>query len=123
MMRLTKQYWCSGCRKVAERLWAEEGVQCPHRHKRRKRRYHKDSSTIRLRLQHFNHIWSVDFVHDTLSNGRLHKMLAVLGEYSREAICVAVKPKMNSADVPGALYMLILRHGMHGYICAGNSRQ
>ena len=54
--------------------------------------YHKDSSVIRLRPQYPNHIWSVDFVHDKLSHGRAYKMLTVLNEYTRQAMCVAVKP-------------------------------
>ena len=114
MIRLAKQYGRYGYRKVAEllrfegwavnhkkieRLWREEGLQLPQRYKKRKRLYHKDSSIIRLRPQHPNHIWSIDFVHDKLSNGRTYKMLTVLDEYTREALCVTVKPKMNSADV------------------------
>ncbi|PHS04023.1 MAG: hypothetical protein COA89_15935 [Acidithiobacillus sp.] len=37
------------------------------------------------------HIWSVDFVHDKLSNGRSYKMLTVIDEYTREALCVTAK--------------------------------
>ena len=85
MIRLAKQYGRYGYRKVAkllrlegwivnhkkvERLWREEGLQLPKRHKKRKRLYHKDSSVIRLRPQYQNHIWSVDFVHGKLSSGR-----------------------------------------------------
>src|SRR5690606_4645120 len=88
LIRLAKQYGRYGYRKITrllqiegwrvnhkkvERLWREEGLQLPHRHKRRKRLYHKDSSVIRLRPQYPNHIWSVDFVHDKLSNGRPYK--------------------------------------------------
>ena len=84
LIRLAKQYGRYGYRKIAqllriegwtvnhkkvERLWREEDLQLPHRHKRRKRLYHKDSSVIRLRPKHPNHVWSVDFVHDKLSNG------------------------------------------------------
>ena len=71
----------------------------PRRHNKRKRLYHKDSSIIRLRPTHPNHIWAIDFVHDKLSNGRSYKMLTVLDEYTREALCVAVRPKMNANDV------------------------
>jgi len=85
--------------KKVERIWREEGLQLPKRHKKRKRLYHKDSSVIRLRPLHQNHIWSVDFVHDKLSSGRPYKMLTVLDEYTRQALCVEVKPKMGSADV------------------------
>ena len=107
LVRLAKQYGRYGYRKIAEllriegwqvnhkkveRLWREEGLQIPQRHRKRKRLYHKDSSVIRLRPRYHNHIWSIDFVHDKLANGRPYKMLSVLDEYSREALCVAVKP-------------------------------
>jgi len=114
LIRLAKKYGRYGYRKIAallrmegwsvnhkkvERIWREEGLQLPKRHKKRKRLYHKDSSVIRLRPQHKNHIWSVDFVHDKLSSGRPYKMLTVLDEYTRQALCVEVAPKMGSADV------------------------
>ena len=35
--------------KKVERLWCEEALQLPHRHKKRKRLYHKDSSVIGLK--------------------------------------------------------------------------
>ena len=64
MIRLAKQYGRYGYRKIAkllrvegwnvnhkkvERLWQEEGLQLPHRHRKCKRLYHKDTSVIRLR--------------------------------------------------------------------------
>ena len=59
LIRLAKQYGRYGYRKIAEllriegwrvnhkkveRLWREEGLQLPQRHKKRRRLYHKDSS-------------------------------------------------------------------------------
>ena len=38
-------------------------------------------------------------------------MLTVLDEYSRQALCVAVKTRMGSVDVVEALYPLLLKHG------------
>lgn len=123
LIRLAKQYGRYGYRKITEllkiegwkvnhkkveRLWKEEGLQLPQRHKKRKRLYHKDSSIIRLRPKYQNHIWSIDFVHDRLSNSRQYKMLTVLDEYTREALCVAMKPRMGNAEVLEALYPLIL---------------
>lgn len=107
---LLMEGWTVNHKKV-ERLWREEGLQLPTRHKKRRRFYHKDSSVIRLRPQYPHPIWSVDFVHDKLSSGRPYKMLTVLDEYTREALCVEVKPKMGSADVLEALYRLLLKHG------------
>ena len=131
MVRLAKQYGRYGYRKIAEllrvegwavnhkkieRLWREEGLQLPERHKKRKRLYHKDSSVIRLRPHYPNHIWSVDFVHDKLSSGRPYKMLTVLDEYTREALCVAVRSKMSANDVLETLYPLCPSSGIYGQI-------
>ena len=96
--------------KKIERLWSEEGLQLPHRHKKRRRLYHQDSSVIRLRPTHPNHVWAIDFVHDKLSNGRSHKMLTVLDEYTREALCVAVRSKMTANDVLDALHPVLMKH-------------
>ena len=106
--------------KKVERLWREEGLQLPHRHKKRKRLYHKDSSVIRLRPKYPNHIWSIDFVHDKLSNNRPYKMLTVLDEYTREALCVAVNTKMSSEEVMETLFHLFLKHGKPEHIRSDN---
>lgn len=135
MIRLAKHYGRYGYRKVAallrmegwqvnhkkiERLWGEEGLQLPPRHKKRRRLYHKCSSVIRLRPTHPNHIWAIDFVHDKLSNGRPYKMLTVLDEYTREALCVAVRPKMKANDVLNLLHRLLMKHGKPMYIRSDN---
>ena len=138
LIKLAKRYGRYGYRKIAallrmegwtvnhkkvERLWREEGLQLPKRHKKRRRLYHKDSSVIRLRPLHKNHIWSVDFVHDKLSSGRSYKMLTVLDEYTRQALCVEVRPRMGSADVLEALYPLLLKHGKPEYIRSDNGSE
>jgi len=138
MIRLAKKYGRYGYRMIAqllrmagwkvnhkkiERLWREEGLQLPKRHKKRKRLYHKDSSIIRLRPKYPNHIWSIDFVHDKLSNGRPYKMLTVLDEYTREALCGAVSTNMGSADVLEALYPLLLKRGKPDYIRSDNGSE
>ena len=106
--------------KKVERLWTVEGLQIPQRHKKRRRLYHKDSSVIRLRPTHPNHIWAIDFVHDKLSNGRSYKMLTVLDEYTREALSVAVRSKMSASDVLDALYPLFMKYGKPEFIRANN---
>ena len=106
--------------KKVERIWREEGLQLPARHKRRKRLYHHDASIIRLGPHFPNHVWSIDFVQDKLSNGRPYKMLTVLDEYTREALAVTVANKMGSSDVLEALYPLLLKRGKPEYLRSDN---
>ena len=135
MIRLAKQYGRYGYRKVTallrmegwwvnhkkvERLWGEEGLQLRHRHKKRRRLYHEDSLVIRLRPTHPNQVWAIDFVHDKLSSGRPYKMLTVLDEYTREALRVAARPKMNAADVLDVLHRLVIKHGKPEFIRSDN---
>ena len=138
MIRLAKQYGRYGYRKITcllriegwivnhkkvARLWREEGLQLPQRHKRKKRLYYKDSSVIRLRPQYPRHIWSVDFVHDKLSSGRRYKMLTILDEYTREALCVVAKTKMGYAEVLEVLYQLFLKQGKPEYLRSDNGSE
>ena len=135
LIRLAKQYgrygyrkvgqllriegWCVNHKKV-ERIWREEGLQLPNRHRRRKRLYHHDASVIRLRPHSPNHIWSIDFVHDKLSNHRPYKMLTVIDEYTREALSVTVANTMGSSEVLEALYPLLLKRGKPEYLRSDN---
>ena len=85
IIKLEKMYGRYGYRKVSallrisgwrvnykkvERIWREEGLQLPDRHKRKRRLYHKNSSIIRMRPNAPNHVWAIDFVHAKLSNNR-----------------------------------------------------
>ena len=135
MIRLAKQHGrygyreitellrIEGCRinhKKVERLWREEGLKLPERHKKQRRLYHKDSSVIRLRPMHPNHVWAIDFVHDKLSNGRRYKMLTVLDEFTRQALCVEVRCKMNSDDVLQVRHRLLMKYGKPEFIRSDN---
>ena len=131
MIRLAKQYGRYGYRKIiellriegwrinhkkVERLWREEGLKLPERHKKRRRLYHRDSSVIRMRPIHANHVWAIDFVHDKLSNGRRYKMLTVLGEFNRQALCVEVRDKMNSDNVLQVMHRQLMKYGKPEFI-------
>ena len=47
-------------------------------------------------------------------------MLTVLGEYTREALCVAVSVKMAAADVLDVLHPILLKRGKPEYIRSDN---
>ncbi len=138
MIRLANQYGRYGYRKVPallrmegwrvhhkkiERLWGSLGLQLPHRKNKRCRLYHHNSSVIRLRPTHPNHIGAIDFVYNKLSNGRIYKILTVLGEYTCEALCAAVRPKIDAHDVLDVLHTLLMKHGKLKFINSDNDSE
>ena len=50
-------------------------------------------------------------------------MLTVLDEYTREALCVAVRSKMNANDVLDALHPLFMKHGKPEFIRSDNGSE
>jgi len=138
LVRLAKQYGRYGYRKIAallrvegfavnhkkvERLWREEGLQLPTRHKKRKRLYDNASSCIRLRALYPNHIWSYDFVADKLQSGRPYRMLTLIDEYTREALIVRVALRLSSQEVIAALAETFLRQGKPAHIRSDNGSE
>lgn len=106
--------------KKIERPWREGSLQLPRRHKRRKQLYHTDSSIIRLKPTHPNHFWVIDLIHDGLGNGRNHKMLTILDEFTWQALAVTVRTRMEANDVLEVLCPLLLRHGLPEHIRSEN---
>ena len=47
-------------------------------------------------------------------------MLTVLDEYTHEALCVAVRSKMNAQDVLETLHPLLIKHGKPEFIRSDN---
>lgn len=45
---------------------------------------------------------------------------SVLDEYTREALCVAVRPKMNATNVLDVLHRLVMKHGKPEFIRSDN---
>ncbi|WP_299552898.1 integrase core domain-containing protein [uncultured Tateyamaria sp.] len=73
-----------------------------------------------MRPTHPNHVWAINFVHDKLGNGRSYKLLTVLDEYTREALCVMVRLKMNASDVLDVMHRLLMKHGKPEFIRSDN---
>lgn len=138
MVRLAKQYGRYGYRKITallriegwpvnhkkvERLWCEEGLQVPKRHKKRKRLYDHKHSIIRMRPLYPQHIWSVDFVQDRLIRGRKYRMLTVIDEYTRQCLTVHARFNLTSQEVLEILSQLFIQHGKPNYIRSDNGSE
>lgn len=82
--------------KPTERIYRQEGLSL------RIRRRKKLSSPLRIEIpasSHPNHIWSMDFMRDSLANGRSIKVLAVADEYTRKCFRIEVETSINGVRV------------------------
>lgn len=82
--------------KRTERLYREEGLAL------RIRRRKKMASNLRTEIPrpgYANHIWSMDFMRDNLSDGRSIKLLSVVDEYTRKCFRIEVDTSINGVRV------------------------
>lgn len=82
--------------KRTERIYKQEGLLL------RIRRRKKLASQLRTEVpkpSHPNHIWSMDFMRDSLARGRSIKVLAVVDEYTRKCFRIEVDTSINGVRV------------------------
>lgn len=102
------------------RVWRELGLHIPRRRPRRRR----SGSDIRLPgAVRPNAVWSYDFVHDQLVDGRALKLLCVIDEYTRECLAIEVGARLRSQDVILVLSRLMRLYGKPAYIRSDNGAE
>ena len=138
IIRLATQYGRYGYKKVTallkvegwrinhkrvERIWRQEGLRVPERHKKRGRLYLNDGSCIRLRSCWPNHVWAYDFVFARLMDGTKIRFLTVVDEYTRECLALHVDYRLKSDDVMEVLTGLFIQKGIPNHIRSDNGSE
>jgi putative transposase len=93
---LRREGW-SVNRKRVLRLYREEGLALKRTRPKRRR-----SAVARIApalAQRVNERWAMDFVHDTLADGRTIRVLTVLDVYTRERVALVAQPVFRGEDV------------------------
>ncbi len=111
--------WVVNARR-AQRIWRREGLKVPQKQPKRGRLWLNDGSCVRLRAERPNHVWSYDFVEDRTHDGRKFRMLCVIDEFTREALAIRVKRRLNSTDVLETLADLMILRGTPAYVRSDN---
>jgi len=106
--------------KRVERIWKQEGLKVPQKHRPRKRLWLNDGSCIRLRPGWVNHVWAYDFVHCRTINGKPFRVLVVIDEFSRECLALYVARSIRSEQVMHVLADLFLERGVPDNIRSDN---
>ncbi|MFN4316291.1 MAG: IS3 family transposase, partial [Chitinophagaceae bacterium] len=101
---------CNHCwnHKRVYRIYTEMGLNL-----RRKRKKRLPARIMEPLLQPIypNITWSMDFMHDTLSNGINFRSLNIIDDYNREALCLAIDTSLTSKRVIRELDKLIAWRG------------
>ncbi len=101
---LKREGWSAG-RNLVYRLYREEGL-ClrTKRPRRRKMAVHREA---RCQPQRPNEAWSLDFIHDELSNGKKFRALTVVDIFTREGLATEVGHRLRGEHVVGVLNRLV----------------
>ncbi len=100
------------------RVWRKLGL-CLLRRKPRKKKRTKMAG-LPVKAECPNHVWTYDFMFDSLSNGRRIKLLTVEDEYTREGLAIHVGRGIKSADLICILDDLFNQHGNPAFIRSDN---
>ena len=95
----------------------------PQKQPKRGSLYLEDSSCIRLRAEHKDHVWSYDFVQARTRDGRSLRMLCLIDEYTRECLSIDVARRLNHDDVLERLAWLMATRGVPEHIRSDNSSE
>ena len=107
-------------RKRVYRLWKREGLKVPSKQHKRRRLGHSENGILRKRPEHRNHVWCVDFIHDTDERGRALKWLSVVDEYTRECVALEAARSMTARGVAEVLIDLFTTRGVPVHIRSDN---
>ena len=101
--------------KRTHRIYCEEGLQVRKRKPKRRTAQPRQPMLI---PSHLNERWSMDFLHDQLSNGRRIRVLNVMDDYSRQCLASIVDTSISGVRVARELDKLITWHGKPlGIVC------
>lgn len=107
-------------RKRVYRLWRQQGLKVPQKHRKKRRLGTSANGCPRQRAEHIDHVWAWDFIFDHTSNARTLKWLSIVDEYTRECLALEVGRRMTSEDVIDVLVELFAVRGVPGHIRSDN---
>jgi putative transposase len=98
-------------RKRTQRLWREEGLRVPQRRRKRQRLGQSTVPAKRLRAQEPDHVWALDFQFDQTADGRILKLLHIVDEFTREALAIECRRRIDADHTVATLERLVAQRG------------
>jgi putative transposase len=107
---LLEEGWCLN-RKRTQRLWREEGLRVPQRRRKRQRLGESTVPADRLAAERPDHVWALDFQFDQTADGRILKLLHVVDEFTREALAIECRRRIDADATVAVLESLVAVRG------------
>ena len=102
------------------RLWRKEGLKVPKKQRKRRSLGTSDGGCIRHRAEFKDHVWSMDFIHDSTRHGKAFKSLVVLDEFTRECLSLEADRSITSDRVLDMLVQLFVDRGVPKHLRCDN---
>jgi transposase InsO family protein len=119
-IKLREKDWPINFKRVY-RLWCQEGLKVPRKqHKKRRGDGSSENACHRKRPEHYNHVWSYDFVTERLETGQRVKLLVVIDEFTRECLALDAGRHFKGEDVVEVLRYLFAVRGYPEHIRSDN---
>jgi transposase InsO family protein len=120
-VELRKDGWIVNVKRVY-RIWHDHDWDVPKKKGRKKRSRDGGSENAchKKKPEYINHVWSYDFMHQKLENGRKAKLLSILDEFTRECLTIDVGTRITAQDVIDVLRYLFLVRGEPAFIRSDN---
>lgn len=90
-------------RKRVHRLWRKHGLRVPQRRRKKRATGQGSNGCAVRRVEHRNHLWAWDFIHDRTTDGKVLKWLSLVNEYARECLVLEVRRSLTAAGVIEAI--------------------
>jgi putative transposase len=95
-------------RKRVYRLYREEGLQLRRKRPRRRRSAVARGPRVMARYPH--QVWAMDFMHDTLADGRRMRILTLIDSHTRQCLALSAGVRFRGVDVVAVLDQVGRRH-------------
>ncbi|MBS1703654.1 MAG: IS3 family transposase [Armatimonadetes bacterium] len=91
----------------------------------RLKRYRKKrtGNSAALQADRPNHVWCLDFVHDSCLNGAKLKILSVVDEFTRECLALEVDTRLNARRVQEVLSPVMAERGAPAFVRTDNGSE
>ena len=111
--------WAVNVKRVY-RLWRKEGLKVPRKQRKRRSLGTSEGGCIRRRAEFKDHVWSMDFIHDSTRHGKAFKCLVVIDEFTRECLSLDVGRSITSDRVLDVLVELFVDRGVPKHLRCDN---